>query len=267
MKTPSGFSTYKVWDVHVHNWLSLATLDAFEAFLAETGVSMVTVLGPLLGGYEPSPLEVENSNNRTLECMRRFPSQVRGLCYVNPQHRKHSLEEWRRCSLQGMDGIKLWVATLCSDARAEPVLAAAFDAGKPVLVHCWRKATGNLPHESTPDHVLEAAEKFPHGKFIMAHFGGDWEYGLRCIRDAKNVFADFSGTINEAGAYERAFEELGEDRVLFGTDGPANYHVCLQRVLGLPVPAATKRKILFENAARLFNHSWAAEREVARNPA
>jgi predicted TIM-barrel fold metal-dependent hydrolase len=165
-----------------------------------------------------------------------------------------------------MDGIKLWVATVCSDARAEPVLAAAFDAGKPVLVHCWRKATGNLPHESTPEDVLDAAEKFPHGKFIMAHFGGDWEYGLRCIRDAKNVFADFSGTINEAGAYERAFEELGEDRVLFGTDGPANYHVCLQRVLGLPVTPATKKKVLFENAARLFNHSGATELEVARNP-
>ena len=61
------------------------------------------------------------------------------------------------------------------------------------------------------------------------------------------MWVDFSGTINEYGAYELAVQELGEDRVVFGTDLPADFHGNLGRVLEGNWPQVTLRKILCDN--------------------
>lgn len=244
---------YRVWDIHVHNWAGFADPDVFARHLKETGVDRLTLLGPLTGGVDPSPIDVERSNASTLDYTKRFGPCVSGLCYVNPTYPEHALAEWQRCAALGMIGLKIWVSTLCDHRKVEPVLLDVFSQDRPVLIHAWRKSGGNLPGESTADHVARLAKRHPTGKIIMAHMAGDWEYGLKAIRDLPNVWVDFAGTINEAGAYEMAVKELGEDRVLFGTDGPADYYHCLARVLNASIPEEAKRKILFENSQTLFS--------------
>jgi hypothetical protein len=81
----------------------------------------------------------------------------------------------------------------------------------------------------------------------MAHIGGDWEYGVKAIRDCANVRVDFAGSVNEWGAYEMAVRELGEDRVIFGTDMPADYLENLGRVLQGSFPDDVQAKILAGN--------------------
>lgn len=244
---------YKIWDIHVHNWSVFADPDIFERHLKETGVDHLTLLGPLTGGLDPSPLDVERSNTSTVDYITRFGPRVSGLCYVNPSHPEHALNEWLRCETRGMIGLKIWVGTLCDDHRVDPVLRDVFSKGRPVIIHAWRKTDGNLPGESNADHVVRLAKRHPTGKIVMAHMAGDWEYGLKAVRDFPNIWVDFAGTINEAGAYEMAIREVGEDRILFGTDGPADYYHCLARVLKASITGRAKRKILFENAQRLFS--------------
>ena len=91
------------------------------------------------------------------------------------------------------------------------------------------------------------AKRYPEARFQMAHFGGDWEFGIRAVKDCPNVWADFAGTINEYGANELAVAELGEDRVIFGTDLPADFHGNLGRVLQGNWPRPTLDKILAGN--------------------
>jgi predicted TIM-barrel fold metal-dependent hydrolase len=127
-----------------------------------------------------------------------------------------------------------------------------------MLVHTWRKSTGNLPNESTPTDMAALARRYPEGRFQMAHFGGDWEFGLRAIRSCPNVWADFSGSVNEYGAYELAIELLGEDRIVFGTDLPADFHLNLGRVLQGGWPSATLQKILAGNFESLLGRPLTA---------
>jgi len=237
----------------VHNWDCFANPATFARHLKETGVERLTLLGPLEGGLNPSPVQIEQSNARTLDYMRRFGPRVSGLCYVNPAHSEHALAEWQRCASLGMIGLKLWVSIFCDDRRVDPVLQDVFAKDRPVLIHAWRKRDGNLPGECTADHVVRLAKRYPAGKIIMAHMAGDWEYGIKAVRDLANVWVDFAGTINEAGAYEMAVKELGENRILFGTDGPADYYHCLARVLNASLTSRAKRKILFGNADQLFS--------------
>jgi len=246
------FKEFKIWDMHVHNWGCFASPDVLSRHLEETHVDRVTLLGPLEGGVNPSPAEVARSNDRTLAFVERFAPRVNGLCYINPEYPEHALAEWGRCRSRGLIGLKIWVATLCDDAKLEPVLQEVLAQQCPVLIHAWRKVDGNLPGESSADHVARLAARYPTGKFIMAHMAGDWEYGLKAVRHLPNVSVDFAGTVNEAGAYEMAVSELGDDRILFGTDGPADFFHCLARVRHATISMNSKRKILFENASRLF---------------
>jgi predicted TIM-barrel fold metal-dependent hydrolase len=87
-----------------------------------------------------------------------------------------------------------------------------------VLQHTWFKATGNMPTESEPKHLLALARRHPQVNFIMAHAGGDWERGLRLVKDQPNILPDTCGNDPEAGFTELAVKLLGANRLVFGSD-------------------------------------------------
>lgn len=224
-------SDLRVIDAHLHQWSTFSDPANVANFLERTPEARWLVLASdLRGGYYPSAKEIDDSNECTLRYVGLFPERVKGWCYVNPRW-PSACDQLRRGIEAGLLGLKLWVATRCSDPVTFPVVEAAIKLDIPMLVHTYRKVTGNLAEESLPTDMAELACLYPDGRFLMAHMGGDWEFGLRAIRNCPNVWVDFSGTINEYGAYEMAIQELGEDRVVFGTDLPADFHVNLGRVL------------------------------------
>jgi predicted TIM-barrel fold metal-dependent hydrolase len=87
----------------------------------------------------------------------------------------------------------------------------------------------------------------------MAHLGGKWQRGVRVVRPYPNVFVDFSGSRAYLGSVEHAVRELGAGRVLFGSD--AHYRSCagqIAKVIAAEIDLADKRRILWDNSARLF---------------
>lgn len=242
----------RIIDAHAHQWNLFADMANFRKFLDRNPeVHWLVLASDLRGGYYPSPEEVAESNRSTLRYMAEFPERVQGWCYVNPRWAS-AVEELQRGLEAGLLGMKLWVATRCSDPITFPVVEAAIAAGVPVLAHTWRKSTGNLAEESLPTDMAALARRYPEGRFVMAHLGGDWEFGVRAIRDCPNVWVDFSGSVNEYGAYELAAQQLGEDRVVFGTDLPADFHTNLGRVLQGNWPPAILAKILAGNFEALL---------------
>ncbi len=240
-----------VWDCHVHNWHGFGEVAALRAHLQRYGIRRINLLGPLLGGFSPTPAEVEACNARTRAFRDALPEQVAAYCYLNPAHPRHAVAEWRRCREAGFAGVKLWVALRCHEAGVDAIVHEAVEAEVPILIHVWTKATGNLPGESTPDDFAALAARHPAGRFIMAHIGGRYEQGLAAIGGLRNVWLDYAGGANEAGAYERALEVVGPTRLLFGTDGPCSYLACRGRVLEAVADAATRRLIFHDNMAAL----------------
>jgi len=242
----------RVIDCHAHNWSLYADPDKLREAVERFDVTWTVLAAPLLGGAYPSRSEIVASNDLTLRFMCELPDRVLGLAYLNPVWEDQAPGELCRCLDAGMIGMKLWVATRCTDPRVFPLVEICVERQVPMLLHTWVKITGNMKYESTPTDMAELAARYPEGKFVMAHFGGDWEFGLKAIRHLPNVRADFCGSINERGAYEMGVRELGPDRVCFGTDGPADYLTNLGRVLQCPFSDEVKQKILATNFESLL---------------
>ncbi len=238
-------------DIHAHLWKAE---DAYPILRAVEIYSIDRVfLSPLIGGYYPSTDDIKFGNDMTAKVVGDHPDIFLGYSYVNPTHGEKAREELLRCIDElGTVGLKLWVAAKCRDPLVFPLVEIAIDRGIPILVHTWVKATGNLPFESRPADLSYLATKYPEAKFIMAHLGGDWIYGIKSIRSNRNVYADICGTICECGMVEEAVRGLGEARLLFGSDMPGDFLPNLGKVLGADISDQVKDRILWMNAAELF---------------
>ena len=152
-----------------------------------------------------------------------------------------------------MVGVKLWVGKRCNAPELDPIVERAMALQAPILQHTWLKVGGNGPGESSPYDVVELAGRHPRASLICGHTGGDWEQGIPVVRDAKNVVIEIAGSDPTAGFVEMAVRELGEDRILFGSDaGGRSYGSQLGKVLGADISVDARRKILAGNLQRLL---------------
>lgn len=235
-------------DVHAH--LDLGSNDVVRAMLDERLVDVVA-LSSLCGGAWPTLAELRQANDHVFRWMEDYPGRVLGFAYVNPRLGDDGVGELQRCLAGGMKGVKLWISTLADDRRVDPLMAVAGEAGAIVLAHAWVKTTGNLPFESRPEHVRALAKRFPQVRFILAHFGGEWETGAKAARDCPNLYVDISGSLAEMDSVETLVRNVGVGRVLFGTDN-TNVHYCLGKVYGAQLSESDREKILGGNARALF---------------
>ena len=237
-------------DAHIHHNFGGFTEDHFVDRV-ERGLTDKFWVSALQGGYHPTPDDVRLSNEMVHELMMRLPEYVVGFAYVSPVHNETVLE-LRRCIEDcGFGGVKLWVSAFCDDERVDPIIERAIAYDVPILVHCWVKIRGNLPFESTPMHLGRLAKRFPEAKIIMAHLGGDWEYGYKVARECPNVYVDTSGSIAEMDEIEKLVGAIGAERVLFGTDN-SDLSFCLGKVLGADLSDEQREAIFWRNATKLI---------------
>ena len=152
-----------------------------------------------------------------------------------------------------MVGVKLWTARRAREPELDPIIERAAAAKAVIFQHTWLKTGGNLPGESTPMDLAELARRHPSVPIICGHTGGDWERGIRAIRDIKNLSADLAGSDPTAGFVEMAVRELGAERVIYGSDtGGRSFASQLGKVMGAEIPEAARRLILGENLKRMM---------------
>lgn len=111
----------------------------------------------------------------------------------------------------------------------------------------------DVPHAAALWEAQRIAKEFPTIKFIIGSMGGDdWKSSLVCTRQLNMLF-DISGSF-DAEKVDAAFAAFGPNRLLFGSGAPASD---VSSMLGLLkascVSETNTRKILYDNAAKLFN--------------
>lgn len=242
-------------DAHVHLFSS-ADITVNEELIRQANLNNIEWLCISSLGrkwkYVPSMKDCIQANNDVLRFMKMHSDRVLGWCYINPRE-DGAIKEIERCIAKGMIGIKLWVACRANEPPVFRVIEKAIDLNVPVLQHSWFKATGNLPHESTPYDVATLAKEYPDAKIIMAHLGGDWELGLKAVRDCENVYVDTSGNYPEMGMIEAAVKELGAKRVIFGSDAPGrNFCVEISKIMAAEIEQKEKECILKFNMLQLL---------------
>jgi predicted TIM-barrel fold metal-dependent hydrolase len=153
-----------------------------------------------------------------------------------------------------------------ADEKMRPAyeLAAEFDV--PVMIHSGDTFTprGKVKF-AHPLHVDEVAVDFPDVDFIICHIGNPWFRDcMEVVYKNKNVYTDISGLV--LGDFSDRFEQFMQrqiqemllygvepEKVLYGTDWPiSQMDSYLDFMEELRMPEKDRRKIMYENAARLF---------------
>ncbi|NPV45814.1 MAG: amidohydrolase [Armatimonadetes bacterium] len=203
---------------------------------------------------QPNATELREQNAWVASTVALAPDRFIGFVYCSPNHPELSLELIEEYAVRGgFRGIKLWVCQLADHAGNDAICRRAAQLGLPVLAHTWVKVTGNMPTESTPDHLVTLARRHPDVNFIMAHAGGDWERGLRTVRHVPHIYPDTCGNDPEAGFTELAVALVGAERLVFGSDATGrSFASQLAKVTGADITDDQKRLILGDNLERLM---------------
>lgn len=145
--------------------------------------------------------------------------------WINPAE-PGQLEYVKGRSGPEIDGLKFHPScdrVRITDERVMPFLQVARDRSLPVLVHC-----GRWQEMSSYAYALDAASKHADVTFILSHMGGDTPElviatleGIMAAR-LSNVFLGMEG-VREYWAIQRVIDELGADRVIFGSDYPLGH--------------------------------------------
>ena len=106
---------------------------------------------------------------------------------------------------------------MCTDPVVFPIVELTIELGVPILHHAGHLhyPVADQPHISDGGHLAELGRRYPEAMLICAHVcgGGDWEWTIKALRNAPNVFLDPSGSVTDDGVMEMAARVLGADRL------------------------------------------------------
>lgn len=254
-------------DMHCHVW-QMEDWEKSSDHLVQCGEALgITEFwcSSIIPGGKLAPAEeIPPHNNTILAAMKRHPKRIRGWCFVIPGHFQASLDEIDRCLDAGMIGIKLYNQYWLNDPAVFPVIERAIERKVPILEHAgYPTSKAAQPHISHGYHFTDASQRYPEAMLIHAHIagGGDWEHTVREMRNASpNVYIDVSGSNLDDGAIEFAVREMGENRVLFGTDGTMAGSV--GRVLEADLTEEQREKIFWTNSEHILAQQGATPTEA-----
>jgi predicted TIM-barrel fold metal-dependent hydrolase len=195
--------------------------------------------------------DTSKDNRIVADAIKKYPDRFVGLAHIDPNLKKTALNEFEKCVSKGFRGVKLhpkWDNYVILDENLiDPLLEKISDERLPVMIH-----TGNYPM-SVPIQVAVLAKKYPKIKFICAHMGIDASAeAIAAAKFAPNVLLETAGT-SSAGEVEMVVRRVGADRILFGTDPPYGKFVAeFFKIISLEIPDGDKNRILWSNAARLY---------------
>ena len=139
-----------------------------------------------------------------------------------------------------------------TDRRVGPFLRFAKDEGLAVMIHC-----GRWQEMSSYRFALEVASQYPTVRFVLSHMGGDTpELVMGTVEgitegELESVYLGVVG-VREYWAVQRAVEEVGADRVVFGSDFPLGHpRMYMGLVDALEITPEQKARIMGLNSLKL----------------
>lgn len=251
-------------DIHTHPQISQKPKDFDEVIkLAQNfGIDKLCLLGDVLAfGYNPSERQIEKINSQTIAMAKRRPEVLIGFCFLNPRHSKKFLfQEIERCIIgAGLKGLgEIEIAVNARDKRLDPIMQRAEELNICVLQHAWDTSVigreiSSGGYQSDPEDIADLASRFPRVKIIMAHLTGVGIRGILDIKSFPNVWVDTSGSQPSSGFIEYAVEQLGAERILYGSDIIGRDFSCqLGRIYGAKIKGKERQLILGLNAKGLL---------------
>lgn len=208
-----------IFDCHVHigksNWLQIHA-DARDLIEAadKAGIDrmMVTDLTALV-------YDIEEGNRLMRKAVSEHPDRMTPYyTIVTGRHGKKILEEFERYVTDyGFRGLKIYSVPplqTIDDPYMIPFIEKAAELRVPILAHSTGPECESLSRQ-VPDCIL-----------INAHMGccpqasGDWHRSVAAAKAFPNILLDTTSSSFDNGMIEFAVEEVGAERILYGSDLP-----------------------------------------------
>ncbi|GAA4307435.1 amidohydrolase family protein [Compostibacter hankyongensis] len=254
---------YRKIDAHAHIYFTDDSPGTQLDFGERLGIEK-QVISRYLSIFPGTPEQFRKYNDLTIKAIKKYPDHLLGGFVLNPEYRKESLEEIKRCMDAGMIGPgELYYQEKINNPLYFPIIEKLIDLKMIIFSHAecqlgvggyrMKKYNGyKAPNTSIPEDFVDIAKRYPEGVFQYAHIGGggDWEYECKLFRDHPNIYVDTSGSNNAENMIDFAVGHLGEDRLFFASDNC--YYQSVGKILASNLTEVQKRKVFFENYNNLL---------------
>jgi predicted TIM-barrel fold metal-dependent hydrolase len=253
---PLNQAGVRVIDAHAH-------LGAYFNFYiprpdAATMVEVMDRLGTEKACISSIPAcgaDVPRGNDMTAQAVREYPGRFVGYASVNPHYPERVLPELERSFDElGLALIKLHPSIMeysISGPAYEPVWRFASERRTVVLSHTWTGGGICAPKQFEP-----LARDYPDATFILGHSGGTKAGYVEAIEVAQkhpNIYLDICRSVMSRVWVERLVNEVGPERVLWGTDFPfMDPFYLVGRLACTTLSDQAKRQVFGESAAKLL---------------
>lgn len=231
------------------------------SYLFQEGVS-----GAVLMSYSHRPGIAEGLNEFTASMVKRFPNTA-GMAALHPQDPSPPGIVRRAVTELGLRGVKLHCHVLKiapDDPVMFPVYEAVLEHDAILTIHAGREPAAeaygtDVRAISGAKRMERVLRRYPDMKVIVPHMGIDETEAFFCLLDEfQNLYLD--STMILAGYFDMSLPDREKiinyaDRILYGSDYPhIPYEMDreVKALLSLELGEETTRKILCDNAARLF---------------
>ncbi len=204
-------------------------------------------------------------NAANIKAVRAFPDRLRAYCGINPNYPDQVQKDVAAFDRHAdvYVGFKLladYHGIPITDPRNEPAWQLAEARALPVLLHTWGNSV-NSGHKV----VRQVAERYRRAKILLGHScHGCWGDAFQLVKDFPNVYLELCAVMDERGVLERFVDELGSERIVFGTDYPwFSHHYYIGAVLGSGISDDDCRNIFYRNAKRILGGAFNAKSPTA----
>jgi len=239
---------------HIGSWPTVHMPRSDIAQMIETmdrlGIDRLC-LSPFLGCF----CDFKQGNDTLAEAVRQHPQRLIGQFMINPNYPDEIVAELERCeSRYGMRLIK--IHPFCHEYPADgqgyrDFWEYADERETIVLTHTWES-----DRTCGPELFAQLASRYSKVKIILAHAGvtqKGCQEAINAARQHDNLFLDTASSQPHIGMIERFVNEVGADRVLFGSDIPLLEPAAqLGRIVYAGIREEDKEKILGLNLKRLL---------------
>lgn len=218
------------------------TVEDILALEDRAGIDMAVVM----------PQIQERCDNEGLARAIKGQERLIGCACVNPNYGGEAVEELRRAIKEwGLRGLKLMAVIqryFIDSAVVDPLMREARELGIPVTIH-----SGGSPCH--PTEIAQVAARYPEVPIIMDHMGypGHTAAAVEAARKYSNLYLGTTRVAMEPAFVRKAVEELGPERIVFGSNGPSIWpDLALESIRRLNLGDEAERLILGENLARIY---------------
>lgn len=226
-----------------------------KAFTLVEESNKIGVSHNIIFSVATTPHQVSSINSFIANCVEEGKGRFTGLGSLHPDT-VNVREEVQSIISLGLKGVKLhpdFQKFRINDERLFPIYEECSKEKLPMLLH-----TGDYRYDfSNPERMADVLRRFPALTVIGAHFGGwsVWDKASELLTEFENFYVDTCSSFHwlKKDETEKIIKKYGAHKVLFATDFPMwSYKDEYEYFMSLNLSEDDKKKILYENAAKLF---------------